>query len=115
MLRQVYHSGGDGTAVCEVRGDSETVYLVRGSGLSRPFVKPNKPEKPDRRDEPERPDEPAPRHAPRNVGLQNLTIILHTPFFMTSGSFWIMRWFNAFRHTKSIAVSCLAMSDVDVE
>ncbi len=95
--------------VCEVRGDSETVYLVRGSVPSLSFVKPNKPEKPDRR------DEPAPRHAPRNVGLQNLTIILHTPFFMTSGSFWIMRWFNAFRHTKSIAVSCLAMSDVDVE
>jgi hypothetical protein len=40
------------------------------------FLEPNKPEQPDRRDEPERPDEPAPRHAPQNVGLQDLIAIL---------------------------------------
>jgi len=52
-------------------GDSEAVYLVRGSVLSLSFVEPNKrvrPEKPDKQD---RPDEPAPRQAPWDVGLQD--------------------------------------------
>jgi hypothetical protein len=45
------------------------VYLVRGSVLSLSFVEPHK------RERPKKPDEPAPRHAPRNVGLQDLVLI----------------------------------------
>ena len=44
-------------------GDSEAVYLMRGSVLSLVFIEPNKPE---RLDEPDRPNRPAPRHAPRS-------------------------------------------------
>ena len=54
----------------------QAVYLVRGAVWSRLLVEPHKPEKPDRRDEPERPHEPAPRHAPRNVGLEDPTPLL---------------------------------------
>ena len=60
-----------------VKGDSEAVYLVRGSVLSLSFVEPNI------RDRPKKPDGPDPRHAPRNVGLQDLTPFLLTQVFMS--------------------------------
>jgi len=50
---------------CVRRGRFMAVYLARGSVLSLSFVEPNK------RERPKKPDEPAPRHAPRNVGLQD--------------------------------------------
>jgi hypothetical protein len=52
---------------------------VRGSGLSLSFVESHK------RDRPKKPDEPDLRHAPRNVGLQDLTLILvrHSAFAST--------------------------------
>ncbi len=53
-------------------GDSEAVYLVRGSVLLISSPKQDQPEKPDRRDRPEISDGPDPRHAPRNVGLLDL-------------------------------------------
>jgi hypothetical protein len=46
--------------MCVVRGNSEAVYLVRGSALFLWFVEPHK------RDRPKKPDEPDPYHAPRN-------------------------------------------------
>lgn len=42
---------------CGVRGNSEAIYLVRGSVWSISFLEPNKP------DRPERPNEPDPRPA----------------------------------------------------
>jgi len=65
-----------GGALCEGKGgegDSEAVYLVRGSVLSLSFVESNK------RDRSTRPDELNPYHVPQNVGLQDLTIILQAP------------------------------------
>src|SRR5712692_4022349 len=44
-------------------GDSEAVYLVRGSVLSLSFVEPNKPD---------RPDKPNPPHAPRTLRLHDV-------------------------------------------
>ena len=38
-------------------GDSEAIYLMRGSVLSLSFVEPHK------QDRPEKPEEPAPRHS----------------------------------------------------
>src|SRR5687767_6266292 len=49
------------------------VYLVRGSVLSLSFVEPHTGDKPKK---PNKSDEPDPRHAPRNVGLQDLTPLL---------------------------------------
>jgi hypothetical protein len=49
-LRRIHHSGGDGGVVCEGRGDSEAVDLVRGSVWSLSFVEPhtrNRAKKPD--------------------------------------------------------------------
>ena len=43
-----------------------TVYLKRGSVLSLSFVEPNQ------RDRPKKPEESDPRHAPRNIDLQDL-------------------------------------------
>lgn len=43
---------------------------MRGSVLSFSFVEPHTA------DRPKEPDEPAPRHASRNVGLQDLTLLL---------------------------------------
>ena len=60
----------------EGRGDSEAVYLVRGAVLSLCFVEPNT------RDSPKKPDEPAPRHAPQNVELQDLTPILSSDLIL---------------------------------
>mgnify|MGYP001571076624 CR=1 FL=1 len=45
-------------------------FVKCGAVWSLSFVEPPA------RDRPEQPDEPAPRHAPRNVGLQDLTPIL---------------------------------------
>ena len=70
---------GEGVMKREVRGDSEAVYLVCLVYLVCFVPQPNEPKKPN---EPERPDRPAPRHAPRDVGLQNLALILHAPFFI---------------------------------
>jgi hypothetical protein len=64
---------GEGEVKREVRGDSEAVYLVRGSVLSLSFVEPN------RRDRPKKPDAPAPRHAPGTVAdsiLPSLVLVL---------------------------------------
>ena len=47
-------------ALCKGRGDSEAVYLLRGSVLSLSFAEPHK------RDTPARPDEPDLRHVPGN-------------------------------------------------
>ena len=67
----VHHSGDDVGALCAVReGDSEGVYLVRGSVLSLLFVEPNT------RDRLKKPDGPDPRYAPGNVGLQDIARIL---------------------------------------
>ena len=61
---------GEGEVKREVRGDSEAVYLVRGSVLSLSFVEPHT------RDRPKTPDEPAPRDAPRNGFSLQLTTYL---------------------------------------
>ena len=56
-------------ALCEGRGDSEVVYLVRESVLSLSFVEPHT------RDRLKKPDEPASRHAQRNESGHILFIL----------------------------------------
>ncbi len=51
-------------------GDSEAAYLVHESVFSLSFVEPHTG------DRPKKPDEPDSRHVLRNVGLQDLTLIL---------------------------------------
>jgi hypothetical protein len=52
-------------------GDSKAVYLVRGlSCLSRSSNQTN--------ERPKKPNEPAPRSAPRDVGLKDLTLIFYS-------------------------------------
>jgi len=52
--------------------------MVRGAVLSLLCVEPHT------RERPKKPDEPNPRHSPRNVGLQDLTLILPWHFFISS-------------------------------